>query len=279
MNIRLPEEKKVKKTLIMYIIIAIVCVFAIGVAIFQIIEETEYNLITEGTSEPEEYEEAKTNFNNMFTNDISNKTDKTYNVDKIDGNQEFVYTGYRENESEVNNYDVNVNIPYINIDNDIVKEYNKQIQSNFETTAQNILKSENRNIIYTVDYKAYITNDILSLVVRSNLKDGSTAQRVIIQTYNYNLVENKEVELSDLLKEKDVDELTAKTKIEEEIKKAQTQVTELRNLGYNIYERNYKDSKYTLKNTTEFFTDGDFLYLIYAYGNEANTSEMDIVLF
>lgn len=64
--------------------------------------------------------------------------------------------------------------------------------------AKSILSTQSQNIIYNVEYCAYVTNDILSLVVRSTLKEGENTQREIIQTYNYNLLTQKKVTFEDL---------------------------------------------------------------------------------
>ena len=50
-------------------------------------------------------------------------------------------------------------------------------------------------------------------------------------------------------------------------------------LGYNLYPRNSNDEIYDIDNITEFFIGEDnALYVIFAYGNQNNTSEMDIVV-
>lgn len=79
-------------------------------------------------------------------------------------------------------------------------EYNKEIEDIFVNKARNVLQSENKNIIYTVEYVANVQDDILSLMIRSNLKEGVSAQRIIIQTYNYDLRNNKEINLEEVLK-------------------------------------------------------------------------------
>lgn len=57
-----------------------------------------------------------------------------------------------------------------------------------------------KNVIFTVEYVANVQDDILSLMIKSNLKEGSNAQRIIIQTYNYDLRNNKEISLERVLK-------------------------------------------------------------------------------
>ena len=106
----------------------------------------------------------------------------------------------KKKESNTNNYDLEIHIPHINIKSEIVDEYNKEIEDIFVNKARNVLQSENKNIIYTVEYVANVQDDILSLMIRSNLKEGVSAQRIIIQTYNYDLRNNKEINLEEVLK-------------------------------------------------------------------------------
>ena len=48
--------------------------------------------------------------------------------------------------------------------------------------------------------------------------------------------------------------------------------------GYGTYTRNVDDSIYDVKNISEFFFREDgTLYIVYAYGNNNYTSELDII--
>ena len=50
-------------------------------------------------------------------------------------------------------------------------------------------------------------------------------------------------------------------------------------LGYTTYKRDYTSDIYNINNVTDYFMGEDnALYIIYAYGNENNTNEMDIVI-
>ena len=71
----------------------------------------------------------------------------------------------------------------------------------------------------------------------------------------------------------------ANQKIKDEIKSAQEKAEELGKLGYSIYPRDYTSDIYNINNVTEYFMGEDnALYIIYAYGNENHTNEMDIVV-
>ena len=50
-------------------------------------------------------------------------------------------------------------------------------------------------------------------------------------------------------------------------------------LGLSVYARDPKSDIYSINNVTEYFIgQNNALYIIFAYGNENNTSEMDIVV-
>lgn len=173
---------------------------------------------------------------------------------------------------------MNVNLPYINIKNQSVQDYNENIKNIFQAKAEEVLKSTNSNVIYTVKYEAYIENNILSLIIYSDLKQDSSAQRIIVQTFNFNLETNKELTLEDIIKIYELDEKTVQDKIDNEIKTEEKKAEDLKALGYNVFTRDTKSDMYKIKNATEFFVHNNNLYIIYAYGNDKLTSERDIVV-
>ena len=196
----------------------------------------------------------------------------------IDKNKDIVYTNYENTDKSANNYEMNVNLPYINIKNQSVKDYNENIKNIFQAKAEEVLKSTNSNVIYTVKYEAYIENNILSLIIYSDLKQDSSAQRIIVQTFNFNLETNKELTLEDIIKIYELDEKTVQDKIDNEIKAEEKKAEDLKALGYNVFTRDTKSDMYKIKNATEFFVHNNNLYIIYAYGNDKLTSERDIVV-
>lgn len=229
-----------------------------------------------GKKTQDEVETLKANFDNLFNNTIQN--DNGNDNKKVYKEQSLVCTKYSEQRSKDNSYEININIPYINIDNELVSGYNQEIENVFVSKARNVLKSENKNVIFTVEYVANVQDDILSLMIKSNLKEGANAQRIIIKTYNYDLRNNKEISLEEMLKIKQIDEQQVQNKIKDEIETEEKKVTDLKQLGYNIYDRNVSSDIYTIKNTTEFYLNENELYLIYPYGNDSQTSERDIVI-
>jgi len=286
MNVQLPEKNKIEKNqLMIYISIALICVISIVIAFYVqffaridiggLIGFSQGNEF--GNKTDEQIEIIKADFDNIFTNSITVQNEN--NNKKEDSTKEMVYTNIQRKESKLNSYDIEVNIPYINVDSDIAKQYNKEIQDIFVTKMDSILASQNENIIYTVEYVANVQDDILSVIIKSNLKEGASAQRVIIQTYNYDLRNNKEISLEEVLSIRKLNKDNVKDKIISEIEIQQKNVEELRKLGYNIYSRDISSQMYNLENSKEFYLTEKTLYIIYAYGNQTFTSEMDLVIF
>lgn len=270
------------KLKIFYVSIILICIIAIIVAIYiqitidaeELLKEPEVPQISKET-----LENYKTEFNNIFENKVNYLKNNNYKITKRDSEKEIIYLGYENHENKVNNYDLDVNIPYINIKDEKIEEYNKAIKETFEKKAKNILNNNNNNTIYTVKYSAYVTNNILSLVIRSTLKEDNNPQRDIIQTYNYDLKNQKECTIQEMLEMKAITKQQANEKIKKEIKDVQETISELEKLGYNVYSRNPESDIYSINNVTEYFIgENDALYIIFAYGNENHTSEMDIVI-
>lgn len=282
MNVTLPEKNKInKRRIIIYSIAIFACILAIVVVIgIQILGNDvvdNFFGVSKITKKTEEEENRlKANFDTLFQNQLENNS--SCEVKKIDKNKDIVYTNYENTDKSTNNYEMNVNLPYINIKNQSVKDYNENIKNIFQAKAEEVLKSTNSNVIYTVKYEAYIENNILSLIIYSDLKQDSSAQRIIVQTFNFNLETNKELTLEDIIKIYELDEKTVQDKIDNEIKNEEKKAEDLKALGYNVFTRDTKSDMYKIKNATEFFVHNNNLYIIYAYGNDKLTSERDIVV-
>lgn len=286
MNLLLPERNKVKKKqLIIYILIMIVCIICVIIAFYvqfyaridivKLMGLAKEEKLGEKTEEQTQALELE--FDQIFTNNLTENDQEQNDNKRKDTSKKLVYTDVQKKESKLNSYDVEVYIPKINIDSPIIEEYNNDIQ-NFIDKTNEILESENRNIIYTVEYVANIQDDILSLMIRSNLKEGSSAQRIIVETYNYDLRNNKEISLEEVLDIEYVNKQKVQEKINSKISNEQKKVEDLKDLGYNIYSRDLSSEKYKIENTDQFYLNDNVLYIIYPYGNENFTSEMDLVI-
>lgn len=179
-----------------------------------------------------------------------------------------------------NKYDINLNIPVININSVVAKNINKEIDNIFGTKANSVIQSKGSLSVYNLDYVAYLNDDILSLVIKATLKEQDYPQRVIIKTYNYNISTDKEVTLGSMLVKKNLNKNDVYNKVIEEIETVISNNKAFYELGYETFKRNKNDERYLPENTDTFFIDqNDYLYLIYAYGNNNFTSEMDMVIF
>lgn len=281
MNVTLPEKEKLKKrTITIYVVALIICILAIIVVVgVQILgDDIVNNLfgINKLVKRTEQEEAAlKANFENIFDNEFND--DENYQIQKIEENEKIIYTSYSKDE-KTDKYEINVNLPYINIKNKTIQNFNQEISNTFAAKAEEILKSTDKNTIYTVKYKANIENDILSLIIYSDLKQDSSAQRVIIQTFNFNLEDNKELTLEDVLKIYDLNKNEVQNKIDKDIQEEQKKSEDLIELGYNVFSRDVKSEIYKVENIKEYFIYNNNIYIIFAYGNEDITSEMDLVI-
>lgn len=264
-----------KKRKIIYIAIGGVCVLAI---IFAIIIQSMKLSTPKPKVEKKPPIEVK-EFSSIFDNKINKQDSSIGQTNKIKEDKELVYTAYEYTEKLDGKYDINVKIPSINIDSEESETINKEISDIFKAKAQSIMSNENsKNIIYTVEYSAYINTNILSVVIKSNLKEGQNAQRVIVKSYTYNITSGELIDINELLSIKKVDEIEVKKSIQKVVSENAKQSESLKNLGYKVYERNLNDEMYNVENIKNFFYGPDgVLYIIFAYGNNNFTAELDVI--
>ena len=257
--------------------ILVLCIIAINLAVFFKITETSYNkngaeeLIIDTAMLTE-------TFNKIFDNQI-NYQNSIINVSKTNNAKELVHTSYNNQEEINNQYMLNVNIPNLNINNENAEKINEEINSLFYKKAINVLAKTEKYTIYNVKYKAYVNDNILSLVIMATLKEGEKPQREIIKTYNYNLTSNRDLNLREVLQYRQLPKEKVQNKIYEIIKTASENAKIYNELGYNKFLRNINDSIYKIENTTVFFIgEGKALYILYPYGNSNYTSETDLLV-
>lgn len=276
-----------KNQKLIFILIGAFCVFALIAGIYtQFFVEKSGNDTQDPTNninndiKPKTQEEIKTQLSNLFTNElISNNYDET-NLQKRDASKGIVYSAYDIQKQE-GNYELDVHLPVININDSVATDFNKMTQSIFANKASEILNNKyTEKVIYSVDYISYVNDNILSLVIKSTLKQGNNPQRVIVQAYNYNLETGEKVQLVDVLAKRNIIQSDCQKKIHEIVTKAQEEAQVLVQSGYTVYNRNLSDSMYQISNISTFFLGkNEELYIIFAYGNQNFTSEMDIVLY
>lgn len=267
---------------VLYIGISVICVLAIIAAIFEQIDLStgKNNRIVENTiATTKTQEELKKEFNSSFNNAINLNNYYTDSIKKQDSSKGIVYTVYNIEKAEENKYEVDIHLPIFNIDTEVASEFNKNIQKVFADKATEVLNNTNNyTIIYNINYTGYINGDTLSVIIKSTLKEGSNAERVIIQTYNCNLQTGEEVDIYDAIEQRGVSQSTITTKIKNQITEAIQEENSIQISGYTTYHRDINSEIYQLANVDNFFLgENSKLYIIYAYGNNNFTSEMDII--
>lgn len=267
---------------ILIIVIIVICVLSLAYGIyFQVFVKNSdthigNNTVTGGTTDTIE-------FDRLFDNTINYQGYNVNNESKIDQTKELVYTNYTQTEIYEGKYDIKVNIPIININNEKVSEINEEIDAVFQDKVNSIIENRNsedaKYTIYTVEYTAYLNENILSLVIRATLKEGDSAQRLIIKAYTYNLSTNEEIPLSSMLEIKGRNSADVEREIRRTVQEAISQTDNLAALGYTVYERDINSSMYSIENSDNYFLGpNSTIYIIYAYGNSNFTTERDVVV-
>ena len=276
-----------KNPKIMYILIILFCIFAIVAGVWAQITEGDdevdiANREQQNTIEEKTQDELKSEFALLFTNTLNLGSFDTTGIAKINAEQNIVYEAINLEENN-DRYEMNLHIPVINVRSELSNQLNQTTQTIFINKANEIIQDTDSTTktIYSIDYVAFVNSDILSLVIRSTLKEGDSAQRIIVQTYNYNLTTNQEATLVDLLTLKRLNRGEVNNKILEVVTAADEADKALEAMGYNqVYIRDLASDIYTVDNAGAYFLgpNGE-LYIIYAYGNGEFTSKMDIVFF
>lgn len=281
MNVQLPKEYKVRKRdIVIYTICIIICVVALTVAVtVQVLGENVTNKVFHANklqiASEEEQVKLRTDFENMFTNEFTGQIE---NAEKKDESKNFVYTTYENQDTVQGNYTLDVHIPNFNIKDENLEQINNKITTEYKQKVNQILNNNGSQIIYSVEYNSYVENDILFLIIRSNLKESNNAQKQMIYTYNYDLKNKKVIDINDIIEKLEYNKNDVEKAIQNYIEIQENNSKNLKNLGYGIYVRNSKDNMYKIENTKQFFIKNGKLYIIYPYGNTTATTEMDIVI-
>ena len=264
---------------IFIISILAICIIAINLAVFfQITAKPKKE--TEGERKEIVIDRIALteNFAKIFDNTIDYQ-ENNINVDKKDDLKELIYTSYLNEEEVENKYKLNVNIPCLNINSTVADGINTEINNLFYNKANNILVNTNQYTVYTVKYKVYINDNILSMIISATLKEGDNAQREIIKTYNYNLSSNEKLSINEVLEYRNLSTDYVQNEILKTIRSASENANIYNDLGYSKYIRAVNDDIYKVENTNVYFIGEDkALYIIYPYGNTNNTSELDLLV-
>ena len=228
----------------------------------------------------EEIDALKSDFNNLFTNTIVGENENP-GIDRLKTeNTKLVFTAYNLVNEDENYYSVNAQIPMLNINSEKAKEINAEIKSDFYDLANSVMRRNEGTTIYTVSYAAFINKDIVSIVIKSSLKEEGKSEKVCVKTYNYSMAEERLLPLTDLIELKETTVESVQNTIDTDIKKAYNNAKIIAAEFGNLYERDLSSDIYKVENTSTFFlTQDGYVYIVYAYGNFDYTNEIDIVIF
>lgn len=278
---------------IIYIVISIICIIAIILGVYyqifskKVVKESKLNEVTNNIEDEPNVDNPENlllEFNKLFTNSIYTQGYSTSGVTKLKGleGQDIIYSAYNVQEDIEGKYSVDLKLPAFNIQSDVADEYNSTTQSIFADKASNIFMNVDnlkKYTIYNVEYVAYLNENILSLVIKSTLKEGSSPQRIIVQTYNYDIETNKKVTLNEILEKENIKTRDVNKKIERQVKEASKQAEEIAEAtGQIVYKRDINNAMYITDNVSTFFIgENGQIYILYPYGNNNVTSEIDII--
>ncbi len=261
------------KMIIIITSIILICAIAISIGVYAQI--TNRSAINSEEEESNDYEDLENNFDEIFTNTINKEATAKQDVNY----DEIIYCAYKIKE-EKENYNIDAKIPLFKIENEATKKINQEIYDIFANTIINIVQNSTAHTTFNLDYTVYVNNNILSLIIRCKYKDGTNPQRNIIQTYNYDIDNNKLININEMLDYKKLNKEDVEKRVLEKIKEQNIQMQTISDQGYNVYMRNESDEIYKVDNTPNFFLGkNNYLYLVYAYGNNNYTSEIDLVIF
>ncbi len=113
---------------IFVISIIVICIVSINLAVYMQITQKEKKSIKKSDIEPVVVDtvELTENFEHIFDNKIDYQNNDISSTTKIDTSKELIYTIQTKQEKQDGKYDINVNIPYINISNSNIENINKE---------------------------------------------------------------------------------------------------------------------------------------------------------
>lgn len=285
------KEKDVDKILGMnrimfFIIIILLCILSLSIGIYAQIfyrySDTDPFMLGIGVGKTQnvaEITKLRNEFNNIFTNDISGES-TIENIKKKEDNKELVYTKEKITEKENDKYNILANIPKINISSSRADEINKEINEMYVEKIDEIINKSKEYTDYSINYKTYINGELLSLVIKETIREGKNTQKAKINTYNYNLKQNKTVTINDIISIKGYETKKLQKEIDTQIEELNKKDEELKSQYTEVKLREESDEMYKIENTENFIVNEEgYLYLIYAYGNKENTNKIDVIIF
>lgn len=218
--------------------------------------------------------------NNVATAEQNIDTEKLeleFKQDFSNPENEYIKLRQKFEASKPGKYDVTAYIPEIAVKGNKATSLNKEIFK----LAQDIINKtgySNQYAKYFMEYESFVNGNILSIVIRFTIKEGSNPLRIVVKTYNYNMTGDRLIKISEVLNSEQ--KIAVQTKIANKIKSSNEMAQKIIEQGYNAHIRDTGDEMYRIENATEFFIGKDnILYVVYAYGNNSHTDEMDLIMY
>ena len=215
------------------------------------------------------------------SNKNNNLIPKLYcsSINKKDDSKDIVYT-YKTVAEKDDKYSISAYLPKVNINAYYADKINAQISQDYEDTINDIIDNTKEDTDYSVTYKAYLNGDLLSILIKENIHKGKSTQSSKIKTYNYNLNNNTEVGIMDIVEAKNYKQKDIQKEIDTEIEALNKKDEEIKTQYSEVKLRDLNNSMYKIENTENFIiNDQGYLYLIYAYGNTEDTNKIDTIIF
>lgn len=256
--------KKSKKILIIVLVVILLILSVVAVCLILFNREQEEI----ERQEEEAIINAEENFKKLFLN-----------LEYTENENEAITLSYRMEKNEQGRFDVNANVPLLNIETETAKAVNDEINNIFGRKLLEVVKESTSFAKYSVDYIAYTNNNIISLIIKATLKEGSDPQRIMVKTYNYDLVENKLLSLQEYIELNNIDKGMIQSKIVNYIREKSANTDTSLAQEYNIYIRDVRSEEYLIENVENYYIGQDGrLYIVFAYGNTTPTETVDVVI-
>jgi len=283
---RFVSTLKGPKKILFFVVVLLVCVVALCIGIyaqfFYKYSDTDALMLGINIGAKKTEEEIailKSNFNMLFDNSLKINSENV-KVNKIDNSQDIVYGGYEYNNKDENFFEVDAVIPILNINTDEAKKINQEIKTEFYDKANLVMRTKQGHSVYSVAYCAFVNEDVISIAIKSSLKENDKPEKVVVKTYTYAITSGQRLSFEDIIKLKETTYDEVQNTINTDVQKAYTNAKIISETFGNLYERDLKSDMYKIENTENYFlTQDGYVYIVYAYGNKDYTNEMDIIIF
>ena len=197
-------------------------------------------------------------------------------LDYSENEENIITTAYNIKKEKEDKYEIDVHFPRINFDT--CESINNEIVEKLGEKLIDIVENEGEYTKYTVDYVTYANDGIISLIIKCVLKEGEKPQRIMIETYNYDVSNESLITLQDVMSKNNLEIRKVQSLIDNSIRKKNTNTQELEKQGYNIYVRDLNSNMYKIENIKNFFVnDNGDLFVVFAYGNNSYTETIDVI--